>query len=210
MASLHTGNEIHKLIEPVDNNEKYRETMEFVENVLRPQAIRSWEFTNRRYFGEEDKPRSRRNMIYCHDWGVHVGHEHTAEISQDAALLAANCGVPLMLSVDHPDQDPVFAPDGIMLNGRGDSCHDFIYPPTEGAKPAAGMRSNRGQCRTECRDYDTLVSTILLAVKHHVGDRSFIRSTAQPDREGWQAAFELYSPHLPGTRDPVARQLATR
>ncbi len=197
MASLHTGNEIHKLIEPIDNNEKYRETLEFVENVLRPQTIRSWEFTNRRYFGEEGKPRSRRNMIYSHDWGVNAGHEHTAEISQDAALLAANCGVPLMLSVNHPEQDPVFAPDGIMFNGRGDSCQDFIYPPTEGAKPAAGRRSNRGQCRTECRDYDTLVSAILLAVKHHVGVRAFIRSTAQPDREGWQAAFALYSRTFP-------------
>ena len=197
MAFPDTGSELHGLIEPVDNNEKYRETMEFVENVLRPQTIHRWEFTNRRYFGEEGKPRSRRNMIYCHDWGVNAGHEHTAAISQDAALLAANCGVPLMLSVNHPDQDPVFAPDGIMFNGRGDSCQDFIYPPTEGAKPAAGMRSNRGQCRTECRDYDTLVSAILLAVKHHVGVRSFIRSTAQPDREGWQAAFALYSRTFP-------------
>ena len=156
-----TSNEIHKLIEPVDDNEEYKATVKFVENVLRTQAKLRCELTNRRYFGEEGKPRSRRNMIYCHDWGVNAGHEHTAEISQDAALLAANCGVPLMLSVDHPDQDPVFAPDGIRFNGRGDSCHDFIYPPTEGANPAAGMRSNRGQCRTECRDYDTLVSRLV-------------------------------------------------
>ena len=202
MDSPDNGSELHKLIEPVDDSEEYRATLEFVENVLRPQAIRSWEFTNRRYFGEEDKPRSRRNMIYCHDWGVNAGHEHTAEISQDAALLADNCGVPLMLSISHPDLDPLFVPDGIMFNGRGDSCDDFIYPPTEGAKPAAGMRSNYGKCRTECRDYDTLVSAILLAVKHHVGVRSFIRSTAQPDRKGWQAAFELYSRTFPERETP--------
>ena len=199
----HPETEIHKLIEPVDDEEEYREVLEWVENILRPQAIYNLELANRRHFGEEDKPRSRRNMTYCHEWGVHAGHEHTAEISQDAALLAANCGVPLMRSVNHPDQDPVFAPDGIMFNGRGDSCHDFIYPPTEGARPAAGMRSNRGKCRTECRDYDTLVSAILLAVKHHVGVESFITSTAKPDREGWQAAFELYSRTFPEREIPV-------
>ena len=141
-------------------------------------------------------------MIYSHDWGVNAGHEHTAEISQDATLLAANCGVPLMLSVSHQDQDPAFAPDGIMFNGRGDSCQDFIYPPTKGAKPAAGRRSNYGKCRTECRDYDTLVSAILLAVKHHVGDNTFIRSSAQPDSAGWQAAFELYSRTFPEREIP--------
>ena len=198
----HPETEIHKLIEPVDNKEKYRETMEFIDNVLRPQAMRALDMTNRRHFGEVNKERSRRTMTYSHEWGVNAGHEHTAEISQDATLLAANCGVPLMLSVSHQDQDPVFAPDGIMFNGRGDSCQDFIYPPTKGAKPAAGRRSNYGKCRTECRDYDTLVSAILLAVKHHVGDRAFIRSTAQPDSAGWQAAFELYSLTFPEREIP--------
>ncbi len=60
-----------------------------------------------------------------------------------------------------------------MFNGRGDSGEDFIYPPTEGAKPAAGLLSNRGKCKTECRDYDTLVSA------------------------GWTAAIELYSRTFP-------------
>ena len=46
MAFPDTGNELHKLIEPVDNKEKYRETMEFIDNVLRPQAMRAFDMTN--------------------------------------------------------------------------------------------------------------------------------------------------------------------
>ena len=76
-----TGSELLKLIEPVDDNEEYRATLEFVENVLRPQAKLRCERTNRRYFGEVGKPRSRRRMTYSHDWGVNAGYEHTAEIS---------------------------------------------------------------------------------------------------------------------------------
>ena len=93
MAFPDTGSELHGLIEPVDNNEKYRETMEFVENVLRPQTIHRWEFTNRRYFGEEGKPRSRRNMIYCHDWGVNAGHDLNLQ------NLGKFCSIPGVLEV---------------------------------------------------------------------------------------------------------------
>ena len=151
----------------------------------------------RRYFGEAGKERSRRTMIYSHNWGVHAGHEHTAEVSADAARLAANCDVPLMRSVHEPDLEPLFGPDVIIFNGLGDACEDFIYPPTEGANPAAGIRRNRGKCRTECRDYDTLVGAVLLAVKHHIDSKGSVRSTAAPDSEGWQAAFELYARTFP-------------
>ena len=190
--------DLHNLIEPERAADTFREAMEYAKNVLHPQARRNIEMANRRYFGEVGKERSRRMIIYSHNWGVNVGHEHTAEISADAARLAANCRVPLMRSIHDQDLDPVFGPDLIMFNGRGDSCEDFIYPPTEGA----GLRSNRGKCRTECRDYDTLVSAVLLAVKHHIGSKGSVRSTAAPDSVGWQAAFELYSRTFPDREIP--------
>ncbi len=189
--------DLHNLIEPERTEDTFREAIEYAKNVLHPQAVHNIETANRRYFGEVGKERSRRTMIYSHDWGVNAGHEHTAEISKDAAILAANCGVLLIRSVHEPDLDPVFGPDRIMFNGRGDACEDFIYPPTEGAKPAAGLLSNYGECKTECRDYDTLVSAVLLAVKHHGGDMVSVRSTASHDSVGWQAAFELYSRNFP-------------
>ncbi len=190
--------ELHGLIEP-DHSEsrQLRETADAVGKMLHAQAVHNIEMANRRYFGEVGKERSRRMIIYSHDWGVHAGHEHTAEISADAALLAANCGVPLMRSVHEPDLEPVFGPDVIIFNGRDDFCEDFIYPPTEGAKPAAGLLSNYGECKTECRDYDTLVSAVLLAVKHHIGSKGSVRSTSEPDSVGWQAAFELYARTFP-------------
>ena len=189
--------ELHGLIEPPTQSDESREAIEYVENVVLPLAKQRMDMAERHYFGEVGKERSRRTMIYSHSWGVNIGHEHTAEVSADAALLAANCGVPLMRSIHAPELETVFGPDLISFNGRGDSCEDFIYPPTEGANPAAGRRSNRGKCRTECRDYDTLVSAVLLAVKHHIGSKGSVRSTAGPDSEGWQAAFELYSQTFP-------------
>ena len=194
--------ELHGLIEPPTPSDESRRAVEHVNNVVLPAARRRMDMGECRYFGEAGKERSRRTIIYAHNWGVHAGHEHTAEISSDASLLAANCGVPLMRSVHEPDLEPVFGPDVIIFNGRGDACEDFIYPPTEGAKPAAGLLSNRGKCRTECRDYDTLVSAVLLAVKHHIGSKGSVRSTAAPDSEGWQAAFELYSRTFPEREFP--------
>ena len=189
--------ELHSLIEPPSTSDESRQAVEHVNNVVLPVAKRRMDAAERRYFGEAGKKRSRRTIIYSHNWGVNVGHEHTAEVSADAALLAANCDIPLMRSIHEPDLEPVFGRDVIIFNGRGDACEDFIYPPTEGANPAAGIRSNRGKCRTECRDYDTLVSAVLLAVKHHIGSKGSVRSTAIPDSVGWQAAFELYSRTFP-------------
>lgn len=202
-GSPQSTDDLHDLIEP-DHTESRQllETAEAVGKMLHAQAMRNIEMANRRYFGEVGKERSRRMIIYSHDWGVNVGHEHTAEISADAALLAANCGVPLVRSIHEPDSEPVFKPDFIMFNSRGDACEDFIYPPTEGANPAAGLLSNYGECKTECRDYDTVVSAVLLAVKHHIGSKGSVRSTARPDSVGWQAAFELYSRTFPEREIP--------
>ena len=186
--------ELHGLIEPDrTRSRQLLETAKHVDYILGAQAKHNMELADHQHFGEVGKERSRRTLIYSYDWIIDQGHEHAASVSQDAALLAANCGVPLMLSVNHRDLDPVFEPELIMFNGRDDECDDFTYPPTEDA----GFGSNRGRCRTECRDYDTLVSAILLAAKHHAGSKAFIRSRGSPDGAGWTAAFELYSRTFP-------------
>ncbi len=142
--------ETHNLIEPPTRSDESRQAVEHVNNVVLPAAKRRMDLAERRYFNEVGKERSRRTMIYSHNWGVRAGHEHTSEISADAARLAANCG----------------------------------------------------KCRTECRDYDTLVGAILLAVKHHIGSKGSVRSTVTPDSVGWQAAFELYVRTFPEREIP--------
>ena len=140
--------ELHGLIEPDrTRSRQLLETAKHVDYILGAQAKHNMELADHQHFGEVGKERSRRTLIYSYDWIIDQGHEHAASVSQDAALLAANCGVPLMLSVNHRDLDPVFEPELIMFNGRDDECDDFTYPPTEDA----GFGSNRGRCRTECR-----------------------------------------------------------
>ena len=75
------GEEPHGLIEPDDT-----ESRQLPETA---QAMHNIEMVSRRYSGGVGRERRRRTMIYSHDWGVHAGHEHTAEISRDAAHLAA-------------------------------------------------------------------------------------------------------------------------
>ncbi len=103
--------ETHNLIEPEHEVNSFRETAEAVGKMLHAQAVHNIEMANRRHFGEVGKERSRRMIIYSHDWGVNVEHEHTAQISADAVLLAANCSVPLMRSVSESDLDLAFGPD---------------------------------------------------------------------------------------------------
>ena len=167
-----------------------------------PQLDARFEHSERQHFGEVGKERSRRTLIYSHNWRIKEGHEQTAVIAQDAARLAANCDCELELSSSSPELGPKFGPDLIMFNGRGDECEDFIYPPvpTEGQVPS--FFRNHGKCRTECRDYDTLVSAILLSIKHHLGCKANVRSTARPDSAGWTAAFELYSRTFPKREIP--------
>ena len=97
---------------------------------------------------------------------------------------------------------PKFGSDLIAFNGRGDACDDFTYPPDLTDHRVSNFLGNRGRCSTECRDYDTLVSAVLLSVKHHLDHRARVRSTAEPDHEGWQAAFELYSRTFPEREIP--------
>lgn len=197
------SNELLGLISPDHSkHEKWKEAREFVEE-FRPHLQKRQERAERRYFGEADKPRSRRTLIYSHFWIIKTaGYALTPAVAEDAVLLAANCDFELMLSSESPELGPKFSPDLIAFNGRGDAHDDFTYPPDLNDRQVSNYLGNHGRCSTQCRDYDTLVSTVLLSVKHHLGNMAYITSIAEPDREGWQAAFELYSRTFPEREIP--------
>ena len=192
------GQQLHGLIEPDRSHRiKDQEALEYVE-AMRPKLQAREERAERRYFGEDGKERSRRTRIYSHNWMIKKeGYELTPAVAQDAICLAENCDFELMLSVDCPELGPKFGPNFIAFNGRGDAADDFTYPPDRTDLRVSNFLGNRGECSTECRDYDTLVSAVLLSVNHHMGKKARVRSTAEPDHEGWQAAFELYSRTFP-------------
>ena len=204
MDSPDTGNNLLGLIKPDHSrHEKWKEAREFIEEI-RPHLQKRQEYAERCYFGEEDKPRSRRTWIYSHSWNIKTeGYALTPAIAEDAVLLAANCRFELMLSSESPELGPKFSPDLIAFNGHGDAFEDFTYPPDRNDRRVSNFFGNRGKCRTECRNYDTLVSAVLLSIKHHLGDMAYVTSNAEPDREGWQAAFELYSRTFPERELPV-------
>ena len=195
--------ELHGLIEPDRSHRiKDQEALEYVE-AMRPKLLAREEHAERLYFGEEGKERSRRTRIYSHQWNIDkAGYELTPAVAQDALRLAANCDFELMLSADCPELAPKFEPHFIAFNGRGDAADDFTYPPDLTDPRVSNFLGNRGKCRTECRDYDTLVSAVLLSVKHHLGKKAYVTSNAEPDREGWQAAFALYSRTFPEREIP--------
>ena len=197
------GKELHGLIEPDRSQDAlWAETRKFIAEFDARMEFEE-EIAARRYFSEEDKPRSRRTWIYSHSWNIDTeGYELTHLIAEDAARLAANCNFELMLSSANPELGPRFSPDLIAFNGRGDAHDDFTYPPDRTDRQISNFLGNHGRCRTECRDYDTLVCAVLLSVKHHLEKMSYVSSTAQPDTEGWQAAFELYSRTFPEREIP--------
>ena len=197
------GSELHGLIEPDRSQQAtWDEATRYVE-AMRPKLLAREERAERRYFGEEGKERSRRTRIYSHNWSVEKeDYKLTPAIAQDAIRLAENCDFELMLSANCPELAPKFEPHRIAFNGRGDAAGDFTYPPDLTDPRVSNFLGNRGKCRTECRDYDTLVSAVLLSVKHHLGKKAYVTSNAEPDREGWKAAFGLYRRTFPERKIP--------
>ena len=193
MDSPNTGNNLLGLIKPDHSrHEKWKEAREFVEE-FGAHLQKRQEYAERCYFGEEDKPRSRRTWIYSHFWIIKTeGYALTPAIAEDAVLLAANCDFELMLSSESPELGPMFSPDLIAFNGRGDAYDDFTYPPDRNDRRVSNFLGNHGTCRTQCRDYDTLVSAVPLSVKHHLGDDVVIQSDGDHRSGTWGAAMNLY------------------
>ena len=99
----------------------------------------------RRYFGEAGKERSRCTMIYSHNWGVHVGPEHTAEISMDAALLRRQLRRPTHALRPRAGREPVFGPDLIIGQRQGRCLRGLHLPAHRGHQPGRRSPQQPGQ-----------------------------------------------------------------
>ena len=204
MAPPNTGNNLLGLIKPDrSKNERWARALQFVEEIDARLQKRQ-EYAERCYFGEADKPRSRRTWIYSHFWIIKTeGYVKTPAIAEDAVLARPPTAVSSSCSRQKaPNSAPSSAPTSSPSTAVATPHDDFTYPPDRNDRRVSNFLGNHGTCRTQCRDYDTLVGAVLLSVKHHLGDMAYVTSNAEPDREGWQAAFELYSRTFPEREIP--------
>ena len=198
------SSELHGLIEPDRSNQRrVGRSRSSTSRPCAPSYRPARNAPNVSTSGEEGKERSRRTRIYSHNWIIEKeDYALTPAVAQDAIRLAANCDFELMLSADCPELDPKFEPHRIAFNGRGDAADDFTYPPDLTDPRVSNFLGNRGKCRTECRDYDTLVSTVLLSVKHHLGKKAYVTSNGRARPRGLAGRLRTLLPHLPGTEIP--------
>ena len=144
------------------------------------------------------------------EWSIFIDTEPQTElVAQDAARLAANCDFELQMSAAEPGRPPVFAPHRIRFNSLQHPADDFEYPPDAATARAAGRSYSTGTCRTNHHDYDLLVRTVLLSIKHHIDD-AFIMPPGTPGEQQWKDAFDLYRRTFPRTEGPLPGRLATR
>ena len=103
-----------------------------------------------------------------------------------------------------PGHPPVFKPYLIRFNSRQQPGDDFVYPPDADAARAAGLSYATGTCRTNHHDYDLLVRTVLLCIKHHLDDLddAFIQPDGTLGEQRWKDAFDLYHRTFPERKIP--------
>ena len=82
----------------------------------------------------------------------------------------------------------------------------MMTSPTRRTGTTAGFRTSSATAAGVAPSAGTTTpwsAPSLLSVKHHLGDMAYVTSIAEPDREGWQAAFELYFRTFPEREIPV-------
>ena len=126
----------------------------------------------------------------------------TELVAHDAARLAANSGIELQMSELAPQRRPVFEPYLIHFNSLQQPAADFVYPPDANGARTARFGSAMGECRTNRHDYDLLVCTVLLSIKHHLNDDTAIMTHGTPDEPQWHDAFDLYRRTFPERKIP--------
>ena len=126
----------------------------------------------------------------------------TELVAQDAALLAANSDLALQMSASELGRPPVFEPHRIRFNSRHEPVDDFEYPPDDSPESTAQHGGAKGECWTNHHDYDLLVRTVLLSIKHHLADDAFIMPTGSLGGQRWNEAFDLYRRTFPERKIP--------
>lgn len=146
---------------------------------------------------------SRRRLTGRSKWSIPIDAEPQTElVAQDAARLAANCGLELQMSDSTPGRPPVFAPHLIHFNSRQRPGDDFKYPPDTADARAAGFTYATATCWTNNHDYDLLVRTVLLSIQHHVGDARIMPPGTLGEQQ-WKDAFDLYHRTFPERKIPA-------
>ena len=128
-------------------------------------------------------------------------------IVADVRALADQCDFK-MRKPRNKYEDYTLGPDRISLNAEVDGGLTFEYPPDRKRNVKIGIPAGYGECNTFANPYDALVGAALLAIKHHLGDDvtgDVHGRPAAPRLAGRQSAL---LPDVPGTGNPLARQLA--
>lgn len=146
---------------------------------------------------------SRREWTGQSKWYLTTNVDPQTElVAQDAARLATNSGLELQMSASAPQHPPVFGPHLIRFNSRHEPADDFEYPPDDCPEHTAQHGGAKGECWTNHNDYDLLVRTFLLSIKHHLTDDAFIMPTGTLGGQRWNDAFDLYRRTFPKRKIP--------
>ena len=106
---------------------------------------------------------------YTHYWDV-AGAEFAKvwpRIVSDAQLIISECGVALSRNGCDDTPATLSVKDGIMLNGVPGSDHEPFELDTEGG--------TRGFCKTARKEYDLVVTSILLRASQLAGEAFDVR-----------------------------------
>jgi hypothetical protein len=102
-----------------------------------------------------------------------------AKFLEDAKKLVKNSGIPVQYESDE-EQPPMLTSEQIRFNGVGEAGHETFLLERKGGNEF---------CKTAQKPYDTVVTAILVAAKHHFPNG--IRVTSDGGDEDWADGFEL-------------------
>lgn len=121
-----------------------------------------------------------------------MGHTHSYEILSeiskpawnrfltDAQKIIEQSGIALTGDEDNPQAPPILNENEIEFNGIGENgCEVFRLFPT----PKYFF------CKTNLRNYDLVVTAVLVAAKHHFGKKIRVSSDGEPLE--WEAGLRL-------------------
>lgn len=132
-------------------------------------------------------------MGWTHYWEreIELPEEVFANAVHDCKILFDKIDPRIGGSGGHGDAE--FDPNGIVFNGaNGMACEDFTF--TRIQVPRRNRERALGYCKTEHMPYDLCVQTVLIILKHHLGD--IMKVASDGSEKDWQKAKYLCQEHL--------------
>ena len=132
-------------------------------------------------------------MGWTHYWkrDIELPAEAFEKASKDCKAVLDK--IEVMLAGPMSEGMPIFNSDAIMFNGiKGQNCEPFsIRRLEEPRKPRSYVFS---YCKTEKLPYDLCVKSVLVILKHYLGDQ--IQVMSDGDDEDWSDAKQLCMSNL--------------